>query len=229
MKKRTLQWLGAIVVQIALIAFLLLLMQAIIVVFMSSAFAAERIDIPEASALYRHRVEQVVSDVWGVDASSARLAAQLHQESRWNAKAHSSADAYGIAQFTLPTAKWMAKRFPQLAQFDPWDATQSILAAALYDKYLFDHLKPMGATAFDGCSHWNFTLRSYNGGEGWMQRDRTLALAHKADANDWKTVERYRTRGSTAQAENIAYPRRILLTLEPAYIAAGWSGAPTCS
>jgi len=41
---------------------------------------AQPVVIPEASALYRHRVEQVVADVFGVNGSPARLAAQLHQD-----------------------------------------------------------------------------------------------------------------------------------------------------
>lgn len=186
--------------------------------------------IPAASALYRHRVEQAATRVWGVDASPARLAAQLHQESTWRADASSPVGARGLAQFMPATATWMGQQFPdELANFDPWNAQQSVMAAALYDKWLLDRIQPIGWTSLSDCSRWNFALRGYNGGEGWVLRERGLTVAGKANANDWKQVERFRARGPAAHRENIGYPRRILITLEPAYIAAGWPGTAVCS
>ena len=196
----------------------------------SPAQAQSRVVIPEASALYRHRVEQAVADVWGVNASPARLAAQLHQESGWRPKAVSPVGAQGVAQFMPATAKWIAELFPdKLGQFDPWDAQQAILAAAIYDKWLLDRVQPLGWTRMSECTRWNFALRGYNGGEQWLLRDRGLAVANKADPNDWRSVERFRTRSVSNHQQNIDYPRRILLVLEPAYIAAGWPGTAVCS
>lgn len=195
------------------------------------AHAAERVAIPEASALYRHRVEQAVADVWGVNASPARLAAQLHQESAWKPNARSPGiGAQGIAQFMPATAKWIAQQFPdKLGQFDPWDAQQAILAAAIYDKWLLDRTQPIGWSRMSECTRWNFALRGYNGGELWLLRERGLTVAGRGDANDWRSVERFRARSAAAHRENINYPRRILILLEPAYIAAGWPGAAVCS
>jgi soluble lytic murein transglycosylase-like protein len=196
----------------------------------SPAQAQSRVAIPEASALYRHRVEQAVADVWGVNASPARLAAQLHQESGWRPKATSPVGAQGVAQFMPATAKWIAELFPdKLGQFDPWDAQQAILAAAIYDKWLLDRVQPLGWTRMSECTRWNFALRGYNGGEQWLLRDRGLTVANKADPNDWRSVERFRTRSVSNHQQNIDYPRRILLVLEPAYIAAGWPGTAVCS
>lgn len=190
---------------------------------------AQAVQIPQASALHRHRVEQVVADVWGVNASPARLAAQLHQESAWRPGAKSHAGAQGIAQFMPATAKWMAELFPkELGAFDPWDPVQAIHAAALYDKWLYDRVQPFGHTRMTECSRWAFTLRAYNGGETWLLRERGLALASRANANDWNAVARYRSRGQAAHRENIEYPQRILLVLEPAYIRAGWPGTAAC-
>ena len=195
----------------------------------ASAPAAARVTIPEASALHRHRVEQVVADVWGVNGSPARLAAQLHQESGWRTGARSPVGAQGIAQFMPATARWMSQRFAaQLGQFDPWDPVQAIHAAALYDRWLLDRVQPIGWASLSECSRWNFALRGYNGGEAWLLRERGLTVAGRADANDWRQVERFRARGPSAHAENTGYPRRILLTLEPAYIAAGWPGTAVC-
>lgn len=193
------------------------------------AFAQERVAIPEASALYRHRVEQAVSDVWGVNASSARLAAQLHQESTWRAKVRSPSGAQGIAQFMPATAQWIAQQFPeQLGQFDPWDPHQAILAAAIYDQWLLDRVQLIGYTRMTECTRWTFALRGYNGGELWLLRDRGLTVASRGDPNDWQSVERFQTRSPANHLQNIDYSRRILLRLEPAYIAAGWPGSVVC-
>lgn len=192
--------------------------------------APSTVRIPEASALYRHRVEQAAADVWGVDASPARLAAQLHQESTWRANARSPVGAQGLAQFMPATAKWIAQAFPkQLGNFDPWDPHQAALAAAIYDKWLLDRVQAIGYTPLSECTRWNFALRGYNGGETWLLRERGLTIAGRADANDWKQVERFRARGAAPHRENIAYPRRILLNLEPAYVAAGWPGKAVCT
>ena len=144
---------------------------------------------------------------------------QLHQESGWKIRARSPVGAQGMAQFMPDTATWIAKLFPQqLGQFDPWDATQAIKAAAIYDKWLLDRVQPIGHAPLSECSKWAFALRGYNGGEGWLLRERGLTVAGKANANDWRQVEKFRARGTAAHQENIHYPRRILLTLEPAYI-----------
>ncbi len=210
-------------------------MLASLVLVLASAFAAPahgqaRVAIPDASALYRHRVEQVAADVWGVDASPARLAAQLHQESAWRPRAQSpGVGAQGLAQFMPATARWMAQQFPQqLGQFDPWDPMQAVLAAALYDKWLLDRIQPFGFSRMTDCTRWNFALRGYNGGEQWLLRDRGLTVANKGNPNDWRSVEKYRTRSPSNHHQNIDYPRRILLVLEPAYIAAGWPGKAVC-
>lgn len=191
--------------------------------------AQERVHIPPASALYRHRVEQAATRVWGVDASPARLAAQLHQESGWRPKARSHVGAMGLAQFMPATARWMGERWrAELPAFDPWNPQQAILAAAIYDKWLLDRVQPIGWTPIDDCSRWNFALRAYNGGEKWLLRERGMTVAGKRDPNDWREVEGFRGRSVAAHRENIGYPRRILLVLEPAYIAAGWPGQAVC-
>lgn len=190
---------------------------------------AATVRIAPASAIYRHRVEQAVSRAWGVEGNSARLAAQLHQESAFRPNAKSSAGALGIAQFMPATARWIGTVYPDdLAKFDPWNPQQAILAAALYDRWLYDRVKPLGGNTVDNCSRWAFALRGYNGGEGWLLRERRLALARGSNPDDWLAVEPYRVRAGWAHKENTHYPRRILLTLEPAYLAAGWNGVKTC-
>lgn len=220
-------------VVIALIAIVVTVLAALVLALPAQAQnampAAASIRIPEASALYRHRVEQAAADVWGVGASPARLAAQLHQESGWRPLASSPVGAQGLAQFMPGTAKWIAQAFPEeLGEFDPWDPHQAALAAAIYDKWLLDRVQPFGWTPLSECTRWNFALRGYNGGETWLMRERGLTIAGRGNPNDWRSVEKFRARGTAAHRENIHYPRRILMTLEPAYIAAGWPGVAVC-
>lgn len=182
------------------------------------------VQIPESSVLYRLRVERAANDYFGVASSPARLAAQLHQESAWKPDARSKY-AWGLAQFTPATATWLPQACPEIGDFDPWDAGQSIRAAACYDRWLYDRV-----TAASECDRWAFTFSAYNGGLGWVQRDRRRASATGADGARWfGHVELHTSRANWARDENRKYVRRILLRIEPAYIAAGWSGAAVCA
>lgn len=182
-----------------------------------------RVVVPEASAMYRRWVEQAVAEEWGVDGSPARLAAQLHQESSWNPKARSPVGAEGLAQFMPGTARWIAQAFPQrLGDFDPWNPQQAALAAAIYDAWLAKRNPGVSA-----CSTWAFALSAYNGGERALRREQASARPH---GGIWfGHVADQRARSAAAWRENRGYVRRILLTLEPAYIAAGWDGEAVCS
>lgn len=179
--------------------------------------------IPDESVQYRWRVYFAAAGEFGVHASPARLAAQLHQESRWRADARSPY-ALGIAQFTPQTAAWLGSVCPNVGQFDPWDAGQSIRAAACYDRWLYDQV-----TAASECDRWAFVLSAYNGGLTWLRRDQQRASAFGADRARWfGHTELYTSRANWARDENRRYVRRILLTLEPLYIGAGWYGVPVC-
>lgn len=182
--------------------------------------------VPELSAMYRRWVEQAAAEEWGVDGSPARLAAQLHQESSWNPMARSAVGAEGLAQFMPATARWIAGKFPdKLGQFDPWDPQQAALAAAVYDAWLVK--RNPGTTA---CDSWAFGLSAYNGGETRLKREQTLAQRRGTDPRVWfGSVADQRARGPSAWRENRGYVRRILLVLEPSYIAAGWAGKAACA
>lgn len=182
--------------------------------------------VPDESALYRRDVEQAASEVWGIDASPARLAAQIHQESSWRPGARSGVGAQGLAQFMPQTAHWIAQEFPnQLGDFDPWDPRQAALAAAVYDDWLLK--RQAGLTA---CSNWAFALSAYNGGETRLQAEQAKAYSYGANPRTWfGGVDRYRDRSLAAYRQNRGYVRSILLVLEPAYIDAGWSGKAVCA
>lgn len=214
----------------------LLFLIGVVLVFASPAEAATpasvspvarpAVAVPEVSAMYRRWVEQAVAEEWGVDGSPARLAAQLHQESSWNPKAHSPVGAEGLAQFMPGTARWIAQRFPdRLGGFDPWDPQQAALAAAIYDAWLADRNPGTGQ-----CSTWSFALSAYNGGEGNLRQEQALALKAGRDRRRWAgNVADMRARSLAAWRENRAYVRRILTVLEPAYIDAGWAGQAVCA
>lgn len=180
--------------------------------------------LPDVPPLYRIMVEREAADVWGIHAPTARIGAQIHQESLWNPKA-TSKYAHGLAQFTPPTAKWIAEKFPEkLGNFDPWDAAQAVRAMVIYDAWIYGRV-----AGTSECDRWAFTLSGYNGGLGWVQRDKQRASASGADPMQWfGHVDAHSARAGWAIRENRNYVRRILLQLEPAYIAAGWSGVVVC-
>lgn len=198
----------------------------LLVSLISSAVSAAEIIIPETSTRYRVDVQRAAGEYFGLNASPARLAAQLHQESGWRTDAQSRF-AQGPAQFTPATARWLPAVCPEVGPPDPWAPHWAIRAAACYDAWLHRRVKPMAGT-LRPCSRWVYTLRGYNGGEGWLTRERRAAQALNRDPDDWLAVESIRLRATWAHSENIRYPRRILLTLEPAYINAGWMGQLIC-
>ncbi len=182
--------------------------------------------VPEASARYRHAVEQAVAEVWGITGSPARLAAQMHAESNWRIGARSPVGAQGMAQFMPATARWIAREFPaRLGTFDPWDPAQAVLAAAIYDHYLLQ--RNPGATP---CDSWSFALSAYNGGERALRAEQRLAQANDRARTRWQgDVEKQRARSMSAWRENRGYVHRILYVLEPLYLRAGWSGEAVCA
>lgn len=193
------------------------------------AYAApQAVRVPQVSTLYRLKIERAAAANFGLQAPVARLAAQIHQESAWKPDA-ASAYAHGLAQFTPATAKWLPEVCPSVGAPDPWDPDWSLRAQACYMHWLYVRVQPFRyGGPMSACTHWNFALRGYNGGLGWLQRERIAAQLAGDDANAWRDVERHRVRAAWAHRENTHYPRRILLVLEPAYIAAGWPGEAVC-
>ena len=89
-------------------------------------------------------------------------------------------------------------------------------------------LKLVFISAIVGLVAW--VLAGYNGGNGWVNRDRRLASAKGADPLAWfGHVERHNSgRSASNFRENRHYPRAILLRWEPLYAAAGW-GRGVCA
>lgn len=181
--------------------------------------------IPSAARAYERELTRVVQQEWGLDGSVAVHAAQLHQESAWRPGVSSAAGAQGLAQFMPATAAWMAQAYPDLGPAAPYSPGWAMRAQARYNRFNWQRIPG----AADICQHWAMTLSAYNGGLGWVQRDRAAARAAGADPAIWfGSVENHTARAGWAERENRQYVARILLALEPIYREAGWPGAPIC-
>ena len=172
---------------------------------------------PAAAARWRGELLRAAHAEWGLNAPIAAMAAQVQQESGWNAQAVSRAGARGMAQFMPATARWWCARTKTPAEDClPHNPRWALRALAGYDAYLYkrmgNHFPHLGR--FD--RFW-LTLRAYNGGEGNITKE-AATLGLKAPSRtqiDAACGARGRSRAHCN--ENTTYPRRILLTLQPRY------------
>lgn len=185
--------------------------------FFSQADAAEP---PTVALKYRSDVIRAARVDWGLNAPVADFAAQLHQESGWNPAARSPVGAQGLAQFMSSTADWIAGLMPHLATREPYNPVWAIRALVSYDRWLWSRV-----AVPDGCERMAMTLSAYNGGLGWVNRDRRLARTRGLDDVRWfGSVETVNAGRSAANwRENRHYPQRILYELAPRYLS--WGGA----
>jgi len=177
--------------------------------------------IPRAAEQFRRSLIANARTVWGLNAPVAVFAGQVHQESGFRADAM-SAYAHGLAQFTPATAKDMGRWYPELAEVDAFNPSWALRALVRLDRRLYD-LEPRAAT---DCDRWALTLSAYNGGRGWVIKQKAATTAAGSDPTRWfGHVERYRVRAPWAHEENMMYPRRILLQRQPLYLVWG-QGVP---
>jgi len=199
---------------------LLLAIGTIVILLAVCAPFAHAEGVPRAAQQYQRELVRSAQYVFGLNAPVAVLAAQVHQESGWDTNAR-SAYASGLAQFTPATAKDMARLYPaDLRSPVPTNPTWALLALCRYDFQLYG---ACGYAATD-LDRWAFALSGYNGGPGWVTRDRAKARAQGLDsAFWWGNVETVNAgRAQEFWKENRGYPRRILLLLLPVYVKAGW-------
>lgn len=152
--------------------------------------------------------------------------ALIHQESRWNPQAESPVGAQGIAQFMPRTGEWLSEEmFPQeLGNFQPFNLNWSFPAVAKYTNYLKSQIEPLNNDSLEPKNHWAFVLSSYNGGIGWLNRDRSLTQENSDNPDIWfDNVENYSNRHYSAFEENRHYVEVILKKHRPLYIRAGWN------
>ena len=180
-------------------------------------------DVPREALQYKRDLIRTSHNVWGIDAPTAVLAAQIHQESRWNKNAK-SAFASGLTQFTPDTAKWISGAYPKaLGDNQPLNPQWAMRAQSIYVKRIYDD-----TDAATRCDQMWKALWAYNGGAGWVVRDERLAAKHGANIRIAKEVEPFNAgRAQAFFKENRDYSRVILLKWQPVY--SGWGGEITCS
>ena len=183
-----------------------------------SAKAAE-VTIPRAAKQYRATLVRAAHATWGLDAPVSVFAAQVHTESWWRNNTVSHVGAQGLAQVMPSTAKWLPSVAPETGKPEPFNPGWSLRALCAYDKWLWE--RNDGASAYERMA---FTLSAYNGGQGWVNRDRRLARHRGLDAARWFGAVATVNAGRSAAAwkENRNYPRIILQERQYAYIKAGW-------
>lgn len=197
-----------------------LLVLSVLLSTVGLALAAD--SIPRECVRYRREFVRNHRMVWGADAPIATLAAQMLQESRCNPNAR-SAYASGLTQFTPDTADWVNRLFPDLENGVPTNPIWAWRAQSHYVKRLKD-----GAPGATDCDSMWFALWGYNGGPGWVQRDRRLAQRAGADPQRHEAVEPFNAGRAPAMfRENRNYPSVIINRWQPLFVAAGW-GEGSC-
>ncbi|MCA6927778.1 transglycosylase SLT domain-containing protein [Pectobacterium versatile] len=178
-------------------------------------------DIPTDARRYQSELTRNARAIWGINAPVATFAAQIHQESTWKTNARSPVGAQGLAQFMPATSQWIAGIYPaELGDNQPYNPAWAMRALVRYNLW---HWQRIPETASD-CDRMAFTLSAYNGGLGWVQRDRRLAAQRRLDSTRyWDQVERVNAGRSAANfRENRGYPDRIIHRWQPLYSASGW-------
>lgn len=177
-------------------------------------------DIPRAATRYRADLTRAAHSQWGLDAPIAVFAAQIHQESQWNPEAVSRVGARGMAQFMPETAKWWCAKTGLTAEAcQPSNPVWAMRALVGYDRWLFDRVR--GPTEFDRL--WA-ALRAYNGGLGWWQQE-AATVRPEQDRGSIDAACGHAKRHPMHCPENLGYPRRILIALQPRYLAWGRGAA----
>ena len=169
--------------------------------------------VPAQAQRYRLELTRTAHSQWGLDAPIAALAAQIHQESGWNPQAMSQVGAEGMAQFMPATARWWCDLHSQNTDCNPYNPTWALRALVGYDKYLFDRTPPR-LSDFDRL--W-VALRAYNGGLGhWKAEAASTELAWPTRSQVDAACGKARRHISHCP-ENLHYPHRILVMLQPRY------------
>jgi soluble lytic murein transglycosylase-like protein len=158
------------------------------------------------------------------DAPIPLLAGQIHQESRWNPNARSKF-ACGLSQFTPETAEWISATYKvDVGPGTCTDPAWSLRAHAAYMRYLQTRQSLQGATS---CDTWRFALWGYNGGPGWVTRDKALTAKLGGNPSVASVVAGVNAgRAEGFFKENRGYDRAILGRWQHLYLT--WGGPVTC-
>ena len=171
--------------------------------------------IPRQAAAYRANFIRIWRFYFALAESPTIGFAQVHQESRWKADARSKYAA-GLAQFTPETAADFSKLLPAEIQAAcpgksgcPLDPNWALHALSLYDF----RLHKMHKWAETSDDRWRLALASYNGGAGWIIKERARA----GGSARWQDIVDNCMRSAASCQENREYPVRILEKWRPLY------------
>lgn len=161
--------------------------------------------LPPELLIHRPAIVREYQYRFGIPAPLPLAAAQMKQESDFNANAVSRTGAKGLLQFMPRTADDVGKQLG--APANPVDPTWAIRAGAYYLRQLYGQVDYPTS-----CDRFGAALSAYNGGLGWHNRRRAKA----ADPQDfWGSVRKINpgiTPGN--QRENETYPERIVYLLQ---------------
>lgn len=189
---------------------------AVVALVLACALSAQA-QVPQAAQPYRALLVRSAHMAWGLDAPVAVLAAQVHQESGWRADAISHVGAQGLAQFMPATATWIAGIDPALAARQPYNPSWALRALVTYDRWLYART-PTHYTPKDRM--W-VALRGYNGGLGHWQAEAAATGAVQPTRAQVDMACGWAKRAAVHCRENLHYPHRILLVLQPRYVQWG--------
>lgn len=173
--------------------------------------------VPQAAQPYRALLVRTAHAVWGLDAPVAVFAAQVHQESAWRADAISRVGAQGLAQFMPATATWIAGVDPALAARQPFSPAWALRALVTYDRWLYERTPARYAPK----DRMWVALRGYNGGLGHWQAEAAASGAARPTRVQVDAACGRAKRAPVHCRENLDYPHRILVVIQPRYAAWG--------
>jgi len=172
-------------------------------------------EIPREALAYRDNFIRIWRFYFALAESPTVGFAQVHQESHWKADAK-SVFASGLAQFTPATAADYSKLLPEEVRATcsstagcPTDPNWALYALSLYDYNL--HKRHAWAETAD--DRWRLSLAAYNGGAGWIIKERAKAN----NSRRWMDIVNACMRRADFCKENREYPVRILERWLPLY------------
>ena len=189
-----------------------------VILTLGGFFSPVYAQVPASAQQYKRTLVRVAHSEWGLGAPVAVFAAQIHQESGWRHVAVSHVGAQGLAQFMPGTAQWWCDRTgTAAADCQPTNPTWAMRSLVGYDKWLYDRA-PAHYTPRDRM--W-VALRAYNGGLGhWQREAASTGLAQPSRAQVDAACGSAR-RAAVHCKENLGYPHRILVVIQPRYLQWG--------
>ena len=189
-----------------------------VILALGGFFTSAHAQVPASAQQYKRTLMRVAHGEWGLGAPIAVFAAQIHQESGWRHVAVSHVGAQGLAQFMPGTAQWWCDRTgTAAADCQPTNPTWAMRSLVGYDKWLYDRA-PAHYTPRDRM--W-VALRAYNGGLGhWQREAASIGLAQPTRAQVDAACGKAR-RAAVHCPENLGYPHRILVGIQPRYLQWG--------